>query len=352
MAPSRRTRKASDDSDAPALTDGSALDNGPALNSPVLTSPALADDSSTTSTTPLPPFTLRQLNCFAAVAEHGSISAAAQALHLSQSATGTALDELEKHIGEQLTVRRRAHGVSLTPAGHRALEQARAVLAAAGELASRRDGTARGRVHLGCYATIAPRIVPDVIDGFRRAAPDIDIDVQVGPAHTLLQEMEGGVLDLAIVYERDLSLPARTLRLGSARAHVLVAADHPRAGDGSVALRDLATEPFIRLDLTPAWQNTLAIFHAAGVDPDVRYSTQDFELARSMVGRGLGYSILVQRAATPDTYAGDRVVALEIDPVPEPVAISAVWPLQHRLSASAARLVRWLEDEAPLSRQS
>lgn len=61
--------------------------------------------------------TLRRLELFAALPNHATLSAAAASLHISESALSQAITGLEKSEGEQLCVRRKAHGLQLTPAG-------------------------------------------------------------------------------------------------------------------------------------------------------------------------------------------------------------------------------------------
>ena len=73
-------------------------------------------------------FTLRQLQLFSALPEHPTLSAAAAALHISESALSHAITELEKVVGEQLCVRRKARGLQLTPAGQFFAERARALV--------------------------------------------------------------------------------------------------------------------------------------------------------------------------------------------------------------------------------
>ncbi|MDN5874647.1 MAG: LysR family transcriptional regulator, partial [Sinobacteraceae bacterium] len=62
-------------------------------------------------------FTLKQLRYFLAVAEHGSVTAAAEALYVSQPGVSAAVTQLEQFLDVQLLVRRKARGVELTPAG-------------------------------------------------------------------------------------------------------------------------------------------------------------------------------------------------------------------------------------------
>ncbi|GGJ60308.1 helix-turn-helix domain-containing protein [Streptomyces brasiliensis] len=82
----------------------------------------------TSRTDRLPSFSLRQLHVFVAIAETGAISRAAERLLVSQSSVSLALTELERTLRTTLCVRRRAHGVQLTPAGEAVLTHARLLL--------------------------------------------------------------------------------------------------------------------------------------------------------------------------------------------------------------------------------
>ena len=73
-------------------------------------------------------FSLRQLARFVAVAEEGSISAAAERLFMSQSAIADSITELDRGLGADLCMRRRAQGVFLTPTGKLLLNRARRLL--------------------------------------------------------------------------------------------------------------------------------------------------------------------------------------------------------------------------------
>ena len=109
-----------------------------------------------------PDYSLRQLAYFVAVAETGTLAGASSTLHVSASALSLALDELDRALGAQLTVRRRAQGVRLTPAGRETLRRARRLLREAGELADAAGGDpgdVAGTVQVGCYTTLAPSLL-------------------------------------------------------------------------------------------------------------------------------------------------------------------------------------------------
>lgn len=289
----------------------------------------------------MPDFTLRQLECFVAIAEHATIARAAEALHASPSAVAAALEELERHIGEQLTVRRRAHGVTLTATGRALLPRARGLLSAARDLVPAEDGQLAGQLVLGCYRTLAASLLPGLIEGFGREHPLVKLEFVAGSGDTVLGALDEGRADVGILYDRDLRGDMHTRRLYDMRAHVLLAADHWLADAERVSLRELAEEPFVRFDVQPAWQNTLALMASAGVRPRVRYVTGDYELARSLVGRGLGYTVLVNRPANHVSHEGRRLVVKEIDPAPEPTTVVLAWPRDRSPSPRLRAFVDW-----------
>lgn len=112
-----------------------------------------------------PRFSLRQLHYFVAIAEAGSLSEAASRLHVSQPGLSQALTDLEKALGIQLTVRRKAHGVTLTPSGEEFLRHARELLRHSEELEFLTAGTdvLSGVLSLGCQVTLAPTVLPPLL---------------------------------------------------------------------------------------------------------------------------------------------------------------------------------------------
>lgn len=287
------------------------------------------------------PYTLRQLEYFVAVAEAGTISEAAARLHVSQPGLSTALTELEHVLGAQLTIRRRSHGVTLTPTGSEVLRQARQVLRQAEDLAGLAAGgdALAGTLFLGCYVTLAPSALPPLLQGFVEQHPGVDIDFVEDTQDVLQRRLGAGELDLAVLYDMELDPALRHEVVAAVRPHVLLPAAHPMAAQDRVSLAELATEPQILLDAPPSSRNTLKIFKDLGIDPRVTYRPRTYELTRALVGRGLGYALLVQRPANDRTYEGKRVVIREIaEKVPESRVVVA-WPAAMRLNPRAEAFV-------------
>ena len=81
-------------------------------------------------------------------------------------------------------------------------------------------------------------------------------------------------------------------------------------------MHDLEGEPMVLPLVPPGENNTLRTFERFGITPNVRYRPRTMELARSLVGRGMGYALFVQHTANDLTYEGNPVVNVEIE---EPV---------------------------------
>ncbi|RII12271.1 Hydrogen peroxide-inducible genes activator [Streptomyces sp. YIM 130001] len=262
-------------------------------------------------------FTLVQLRYFLVTAERRSMTEASLELHIAQSAVSAAIFNLERDLQVQLFIRRRGRGLTLTPAGERLQHQARDLLARAREVEreARGDGeTISGPVTVGCFLTLAPSYLPPLFSECTRRYPGIEIDVVEAETDQLVQALAAGRVDFALTYHLGLSA-AQELRsetIARAPAYVIVAADHPLAGRGSVELSELSAEPLVLLDLPHSRDYFRSLVAATGTAPDVRYRTQSYETVRSLVARGLGYSVLNQRPATSQTYGGGEIAELEL----------------------------------------
>lgn len=283
-------------------------------------------------------YTLRQLECFVAVAEHGSISAASEELMLSASAVTSALNELEKTFASPLTIRRKAHGVTLTATGQYVISQARGLLNAAAdlqEMAISGDEKLRGKLAIGCYSSLAPTLLAELMAEFLARHPHVELDFHAGTQQEIHQMVLSGRLDLAIAYEFNAPSGLQRRRLLNAVPTVVLNVDHPLAAQKHIALAELVAEPMILLDANPSRENTEMMFSSAGLDPWIRFRTTDFEVTRSLVARGLGYALLIQRPSSDLSYEGRPLAVRPIHPTIRKVPISMVWNSEVRLSRSA-----------------
>ena len=123
-------------------------------------------------------YTLKQLQNLISVSEHGSISAAASHLFISQPALSTSIAQLENSLGLSLLIRHHARGVSLTPAGADFLARARSLLTHAQEIEEDvqelRDSTS-GDLAVGCFVTLAPFFVPRLMSDLNENYPELQV---------------------------------------------------------------------------------------------------------------------------------------------------------------------------------
>lgn len=295
-------------------------------------------------------FTFRQLECFVAVAEVGSISSAAARLHASESAVADALTAFERGIGTQLLLRRRSRGVTLTSAGQAALPLVKELLGRASELSHTVSGDGNGRlrgpVRVGVLPTLAPSILPRLIRGFSDLQPDVEIQFALADQDELAVRLGDGDLDLAIAYDIDFSPEFPRADLLRTRADLIVAPEHRLAGLDEADLAEVADEPMVLLDIAPSRQHTLELMSSLGVTPRIRYRTDNFDLCRALVGRGLGYTLLMARRFTSETWDGGHVASVRLREASRSVAVILAWrtePQPRRVTA----LVDYATNELP-----
>jgi len=145
--------------------------------------------------------TLRQLRYFDALARHGHFGRAAEACAISQPALSMQIKEMEEALGGVL-LERSARQLALTKLGEELLQRVRDILRSVDELGdfarASRDRLA-GRLRVGMIPTIAPYLLPKVIENLTRLHPELDIHVRETLTPKLIKEVAEGRLDTAIV---------------------------------------------------------------------------------------------------------------------------------------------------------
>lgn len=239
-------------------------------------------------------FSLRQLEYFHAVAERGSIAAAAAEINVSSPAISAAIAQLEEEFGLQVFVRKHAQGLSLTPSGTQVLAQARQVLAHArrlGALAHEITSEVRGPLNVGCLLTFAQIVLPQLRRGFVDDHPDVMFRQFEMPHTGLIEGVRNASLDVALTYDLDIPGDLRFEPLTTLPPYVLVAAGHPIAREKSVNARMLADLPMVLLDLPASSEYFLSLFKRTGLTPRIIERTRDIAVMQSLVGNGFGYSL-------------------------------------------------------------
>jgi DNA-binding transcriptional LysR family regulator len=135
--------------------------------------------------------------------------------------------------------------------------------------------------------------------------------------------------------------------LYDARAYALLGESHPLARQPTVTLEQLATEPLVLFDQTPSTNYAMSLFTARGLVPNIRHRTHAYELTRSIVARGIGYAILVQRPANKLSYEGLPILEKEIEPPVPTCPVILAWPRDGRLSPRVRALAELARRQYP-----
>lgn len=278
---------------------------------------------------PAVPFTIRQLECFIATAECGSITAAAVALHASDSAVSDSISAMERALNAQLFKRHRSRGATLTSDGLTILPIARQIASHGAELAAsvgRDQAAVVGPVRVGLINTLASVVLPRLLINTKQRHPGIHIEHRTGDLPELLEAIDRGELDLIVSFDIEVPPEFHRASLTTTEAMLVVSSEHPLAEKEEISLSDVADEPMIMLDIVASRMHALEIMSSRGVNPRIAHRTSDYELCRALVGRGLGYTLLMRRHVSPETWDGRRVVYIPLSPRPRPVDVLVAWP--------------------------
>ena len=239
-------------------------------------------------------FTLRQLEYFVAVGEHGSIAQASARLNISSPSISAAIAQLEAEVGLPLFIRRHAHGLALTQGGVRFLEHARDLLARAGgltDLANDITGSVRGPLNVGCLVTFAQIVLPRLRRSFVERHPSVEFRQDEHDQSELFEALRMARLDVALTYDLNIPGDLEFLPLLELPPFVLFDPAHPLAAAASVTPADLVAHPMVLLDLPMSADYFLSFFRN-GPQPRIAERTRDVAVARSLVASGFGYSVV------------------------------------------------------------
>ena len=141
------------------------------------------------------------LRTFVAIAETGSFTGAAGAVHRTQSAVSMQMKRLEDVVGEALFVRQ-ARGVSLTPPGEKLLTDSRRIIALLDQTqAALRGEQLSGHVRVGIPDQYGVSVLPSVLGKFATSNPDVDVTVRCSNSDDINAALHAGELDVAVVFE-------------------------------------------------------------------------------------------------------------------------------------------------------
>ncbi|MDF0600619.1 LysR substrate-binding domain-containing protein [Psychromarinibacter sp. C21-152] len=294
--------------------------------------------------------TMKQLRYFQALARFGHFGHAAGACSVSQPALSVQIKDLEETLGMAL-FERGARQVRLTSFGEVFAERARDILRAVddlGDLArAAREGLV-GPLRIGVIPTIAPYILPRIIAELTARHPGLDIRVRETLTPRLIQELEDGRLDAAIV-ALPLSEPALTEVALFSEEFVLVrpAEDAGKPVPGPEKLREMR---LLLLEEGHCFRDQALAFCAMHTTPRELLDGSSLSTLVQMVGAGIGVTLIPEMALPVETRSAAVSVARFRRPAPSRT-IGMIWRKSSPLARQLGEVAEIVRDSATVSRE-
>src|SRR6202165_2296286 len=281
---------------------------------------------------------VHQLAYFESVSRHLHFTRAAEELHVAQPSVSQQIRKLETELGTPLFHRMKPH-VALPTAGLTCLPHARAVLQRLAEArleVQELSGLRKGTLAVGAPPSVGAHLLPRALAAFSRRHPGISLTFREAGSRTLLNLLEEGELDLAVVIQPIRHPVLETLPLLEEELLLAVPRQHALAnGQRRVRLGQLREEPFVLLregayDLR---DQTLAACRRAGFEPEVALDGGEMDSVLRFVAAGIGLAVLPE------------MVLADID-ARGPVAVRRLLPRLSRSLVLARRRDRYFSAAA------
>jgi LysR family nitrogen assimilation transcriptional regulator len=290
---------------------------------------------------------LKQLAYFVRVAELGSFTRAAEALGVAQPALSRQVRQLEVELRQNLLVRN-GRGALPTEAGKLLLAHGRGILhqvQRAHEELGRVRGALAGRVAVGLPTSLARVLTVPLTRAFRQAMPEASLSISEGLSVALLESLQNGRLDIAVLYHAQASADLDITPL-MVEELVLVQARPPGLAEdpppGAIALRALAELPLV----IPSRPNAIRMhveseLAGIGCRPRIALEIDGVSAILDLVADGAGSAVLSRNAVASSV----RPSAFSLRPIGEPplrisvaLATSALRPATLTQQATVALL--------------
>lgn len=244
-------------------------------------------------------YSLRELECFIAVAEELSFTRAAERLRLAQPPLSRHIKALEGKLGVDLLERSRRH-VALTAAGTAFLTEARDILLRlrrAGEVAKRAAQGETDQVKVGFVsAVLSPELVA-VFTRFGKKHPHVRMQLHDLLPSAQLEALARGEIEVGFIGVAPEKLPTEleVTRWRDEELLVFLPPNHPLSGKTEVKLADLASEPFVMIsaEAAPAYYSCVhRLCLEAGFRPRVVQEAVRAQAVAALTVAGAGVAIL------------------------------------------------------------
>jgi len=280
---------------------------------------------------------VEDLRWFAVLAETEHLTEAAAALGTSQPNLSRSLQRVERAFGVPLFERER-RGVRLNPYGRLVLDAARAGVTAVDTAKRQIDALLdpeSGTVRLAFLHSVATSLMPDLLKAFRAVAPRVEFQLRQEPAHDIVQDLETGEAEIAIVAPRPDPSRFGWHLLERQRLCLHVPPVHGLSSRHRVELEAARDEAFVGLQPGFGFRRvTDRLCREAGFSPQLAFEATDLATIDSLVGAGLGVAILPAGAVRGNDSGA---VSVPLAGVRSRREIGMSWRLSAPLTPAAER---------------
>lgn len=282
--------------------------------------------------------TLRHMRILAAVVQQGSVTKAAESLHLAQPSISLALRELEEYYGVQLFARV-GRRLSPTPCGREFYGYALHIISMVDELETQmRNWDTLGTVRIGATVTIGTYLLPQLIRQLQSEFPDLQIEVRIFRASQIEQLVLDNGIDLGLIETQPEHAGLLAVAFSQDELCAIVPCDSPLAAQDTVSMQELAQYPFLMREKGSSVRTILEAYfalHHITVHP--AWESVSTQTIIKAVAEGLGVAVLPKMLCKRDADEG----AVTMLPFDEPLrrTLHIICHRSKYLSVSMQRFV-------------
>ena len=284
---------------------------------------------------------LIQLKYFQAVCKHQSVSAAAEALYISQPTLSTAIKELEREFGVSL-FRRHHRGMILTEEGSELLKHSERLLSHSAQVERIMSdfGKKRKVLRLGVSPMICSLFLPKIFKEFSPENPDIRLDITEGERQEMLNQLSKELVDMAFLsHNSPFDTSFQYLQLAEFETVCCVSKDSPLASLKSVCPKDISNSPvvlfknsFFQTEEIKKW------FSASLIKPDILLQTSQLSTLQNLIKNNIAVGFMFRELVWDD----ENIVTIPME-TPLMLNVSLVWKQNSSFFNAMERFLNYMK---------
>jgi len=259
----------------------------------------------------------RLLTYVDAVARHGSIRKAAEALNVAASALNRQILDLELDLGSAL-FERLPRGLRLTAAGELFLAYARQAISELKAVESQIEqlrGLVRGQVNVAAVESVAAELLPSAITAYQAKHPNVRFNVRIGVPEELIAALTTDQVDLIVTHHPPPRKEVTVLAIARQALCALVVPDHPLATHDQLRLRDCLSYPLALADPTLAGRALIEqVLAQASFYLDPRLVSNSVEAMKAFARMNRGVCFQFRSPGKSLVPPGDMIALPLVDP--------------------------------------